>query len=138
MRPLFLPRCLRPGSGERPIRPWLIAGAVSFIASLGTSPGLFLFHLENSMIFTLPVDSEKLSRFKFRRDATPIPVSIEGRVVGDAKPKQSKTTGSLGWGLNAKCHMNVGGKIVYCQVNLSVTIIGSKTAPEMNSDDPKI
>lgn len=72
----------------------------------------------------------RLTRAEFRHEARPVAIRIGGHLAGEAKPRESKNTGSLGWGLTAKLYLNVGGQTVYCQVNASVTIIGSKDSPE--------
>jgi hypothetical protein len=118
---------LPPGSGRDTAR---IARHRVRSTARPSSPGL----RRGLLVFGEPMVLQ-LSKCKFRAAATPVPVKI-GHVTTQAKPKQSKTSGSLGWGLNQKVYMSVDGVTVYCQVNLSITVIGSKTAPERNPGDP--
>lgn len=76
-----------------------------------------------------------VSREKFRKCAKPIPLKIGRTLIREAVPRESKRTSSLGWGLNTKIYVNLGGKPVQVQVNFSMTIIGSKKAPEQISSD---
>lgn len=46
----------------------------------------------------------------------------------DMKPKVFKT-GSQGWHLCTKAQMGVGDARVWCQINIQVTILGSKELP---------
>lgn len=46
----------------------------------------------------------------------------------EAKPKVS-SSGSLGWSFIGKKQMAVGDARVWCQVNVNVTVIGSKELP---------
>jgi hypothetical protein len=77
-----------------------------------------------------------LGRARFRKYAKPVPVKV-GRIdAGQAKPKESANTGSLGWGLSRKLYLSVGGETVYCQMNVSITIIGSKNSQEGQEGTP--
>ena len=76
-----------------------------------------------------------ISRKGFRDKATPVKIRIGTIDAGEAKPKISKQTGSLGWGLVRKIYLTVGGKPQECQVGINITIIGSKSAPETTHED---
>lgn len=67
-----------------------------------------------------------VSRDEFTRQATALEVLI-GDSGYQAEPKQF-STGSFGWFANGKATIAVGGKPVKCQVNLTITAIGSKEA----------
>ena len=68
-----------------------------------------------------------ITRDQFRSDAKPLPVVINGKeLVAMAK---EFSTGSLGWNINDKLQVEVGGHIVTVQVGLNLTIIGSKDLP---------
>jgi hypothetical protein len=57
-----------------------------------------------------------------------VPVKI-GEVPLLAEVKEF-STGSLGWFLNGKTTMDVGGKTVTVQIGLNMTIVGSKELPK--------
>ena len=40
------------------------------------------------------------------------------------------STGSLGWYLNGKTSIDVGGKLVSVQIGMNLTIVGSKELPQ--------
>ena len=44
--------------------------------------------------------------------------------------KKEFSTGSLGWYLNGKTTVDVGGKKVQVQIGLNLTIVGSKELPK--------
>jgi hypothetical protein len=68
-----------------------------------------------------------ISRNEFRAGAKAAVVKVEGRdLVAVAK---EFSTGSLGWNVNDKVLMDVGGRKVLCQVGLNITVIGSKDLP---------
>lgn len=66
----------------------------------------------------------KVTRQQFRSDAQPVQVILNG-VPLQAFPKEFKT-GSLGWYINGKMSVLVGGVPVTVQVGVNLTIVGSK------------
>lgn len=78
---------------------------------------------------TLPL---LFSRAYFRKHATSLPLVLGGELLGEAKPREY-TTGSLGWGRVCKTLLKVGECYVWAQINLSITLIGTKALPR---DDP--
>jgi hypothetical protein len=68
-----------------------------------------------------------VSRSEFKANAKAVTVKI-GEVPLVAEVKEF-STGSLGWYLNGKTTMDVGGKTVTVQIGLNMTIIGSKELP---------
>ena len=72
-----------------------------------------------------------ISRDDFRQNAEPVKVTINGMdMVAEVK---EFATGSLGWYLNGKVSMPVGGKSVQVQIGLNLTILGSKALPMDNA-----
>ncbi len=69
-----------------------------------------------------------VTRSEFRQNAKAIDVNIGGQAQ-QAHVKEF-STGSLGWNINSKMQVMVGGKSVTVQVGLNVTIVGSKELPE--------
>jgi hypothetical protein len=69
-----------------------------------------------------------ISREHFRQHAQPIKVTIGG-IPQEAIAKEF-STGSLGWNINGKVQIDVGGKLVQCQVGMNLTIVGSKDLPQ--------
>lgn len=69
-----------------------------------------------------------VTRSEFREQAQPVTVKINGAAM-TALPKEF-STGSLGWHLNGKAILEVGGKQVSVQIGMNLTIIGSKELPE--------
>jgi hypothetical protein len=68
-----------------------------------------------------------ITRAEFRAKAKPVTVTIAGQtLVADVK---EFSTGSLGWYLNAKMAVEVGGTPVNVQIGLNLTIVGSKELP---------
>jgi hypothetical protein len=67
-----------------------------------------------------------ISRDHFRQHAKELKVTIAG-VPMTAEPKEF-STGSLGWNINGKVQLDVGGRLVLCQVGLNLTVVGSKSA----------
>jgi hypothetical protein len=65
-----------------------------------------------------------ITRDEFRDKAKPITVKI-GEVPLQAEVKEF-STGSLGWYLNGKTTIDVGGTPVSVQIGLNLTIVGSK------------
>lgn len=72
-----------------------------------------------------------ITRGDFRADAKPITVVINGKEMTAAAKEFS--TGSLGWNINDKLQVEIGGKMVTCQVGLNLTIVGSKDLPDDGS-----
>src|SRR5712691_1098209 len=69
-----------------------------------------------------------VSRSDFRANAKPVTVTI-GNVPLIAEVKEF-STGSLGWYLNGKTTIDIGGKAVSVQIGLNLTIVGSKELPK--------
>lgn len=69
-----------------------------------------------------------ISRDVFRSDAKPVTVNIAG-IPLMAEVKEF-STGSLGWYLNGKTTVEIGGKPVSVQIGLNLTIVGSKELPK--------
>ncbi len=68
-----------------------------------------------------------INRAEFREKAQPVKVEING-IPMMAEVKEF-STGSLGWYLNGKSVIDVGGKQVSVQIGMNLTIIGSKELP---------
>jgi hypothetical protein len=69
-----------------------------------------------------------ITRAEFREGAKPMQVTINGApMTADVK---EFSTGSLGWNINGKIQVDVGGKPVNVQVGLNLTIVGSKDLPK--------
>jgi hypothetical protein len=75
-----------------------------------------------------------ITREQFHEKAKPVKVVING-VEQEAEVK-AFSTGSLGWYLNAKISLEVGGVRVPVQVGLNLTIVGSKDLPPDESAAP--
>jgi hypothetical protein len=69
-----------------------------------------------------------ITREQFRTEAKPVTVVINGKEMTALVKEFS--TGSLGWNINEKMQLEVGGKSVMVQVGLNLTIIGSKELPQ--------
>jgi hypothetical protein len=69
-----------------------------------------------------------VTRAEFRESAQPVKVEING-VPMIAEVKEF-STGSLGWYLNGKSVIDVGGKQVTVQIGMNITVIGSKDLPK--------
>ena len=69
-----------------------------------------------------------ISRAEFRSKAKPVTVKI-GEVPLQAEVKEF-STGSLGWYLNGKTTIDVGGTPVSVQIGMNLTIVGSKELPK--------
>jgi hypothetical protein len=69
-----------------------------------------------------------VNRSEFREKAQPVKVII-GENEYQAEVKEF-STGSLGWNINSKATIEVGGKRVPVQVGLNLTVIGSKDLPQ--------
>jgi hypothetical protein len=72
-----------------------------------------------------------ITRVQFREHARAVEVTING-VPMRAEVKEF-STGSLGWYLNAKANIDVGGTPVAVQIGLNLTIVGSKELPQDGS-----
>lgn len=68
------------------------------------------------------------TREEFREKAQPVTVKINDSTL-EAVVKEF-STGSLGWYLNGKTMIDVGGKLVTVQIGLNLTIVGSKDLPK--------
>ena len=75
-----------------------------------------------------------ITREQFRTEAKPVTVVINGKEM-IAMVKEF-STGSLGWNINEKLQVDVGGKPVMVQVGLNLTIIGSKDLPPDAASPP--
>jgi hypothetical protein len=69
-----------------------------------------------------------ISRSDFRTKAKPVAVTINN-VPLQATVKEF-STGSLGWYLNGKTTIDVGGTPVAVQIGLNLTVVGSKELPQ--------
>ena len=69
-----------------------------------------------------------ITRAEFTEHAKPVSVKI-GEVPLLAEVKEF-STGSLGWYLNGKTTIDVGGKLVTVQIGMNLTIVGSKELPK--------
>ena len=69
-----------------------------------------------------------VGRAEFRAKAKPVTVKIN-EVPMQAEVKEF-STGSLGWYLNAKTTIDVGGTLVPVQIGMNLTIVGSKELPQ--------
>jgi hypothetical protein len=69
-----------------------------------------------------------ITRAEFNEHAKPVSVKI-GEVPLLAEVKEF-STGSLGWYLNGKTTIEVGGKAVTVQIGMNMTIVGSKELPK--------
>lgn len=69
-----------------------------------------------------------ITRSDFRAKAKAVLVKI-GDVPLQAEVKEF-STGSLGWYLNGKTTIDVGGTMVTVQIGLNMTIVGSKELPK--------
>ena len=68
-----------------------------------------------------------ISRQQFRDKAQAVDVTIAGQTF--RVPVKEFSTGSLGWYLNGKTTINIGGTDVAVQIGLNLTIVGSKELP---------
>jgi hypothetical protein len=69
-----------------------------------------------------------ITRAEFRTKAKPVNVTIENMTMPATVKEFS--TGSLGWYLNGKTTIDVGGTPVVVQIGLNLTIVGSKELPQ--------
>ncbi len=68
-----------------------------------------------------------INRPTFRAQAKPVVIKI-GDNQFQAEVKEF-STGSLGWYLNGKTTLDVGGTLVSVQIGMNLTIVGSKELP---------
>lgn len=68
-----------------------------------------------------------MTRVEFREKAQPIAITI-GNMPMQAPPREF-STGSLGWNLNNKTTMDIGGTQVMVQIGMNITLVGSKELP---------
>jgi hypothetical protein len=68
-----------------------------------------------------------ITRDQFRAHAKPVEIIINGQTM--KVPVKFFQTGSLGWYLNGKMDLDIGGTSVSVQIGLNMTIIGSKELP---------
>jgi hypothetical protein len=68
-----------------------------------------------------------ITRADFRAKAKPVNVTVNGIPLSAAVKEFS--TGSLGWYLNGKTTIDVGGTPVSVQIGMNLTIVGSKELP---------
>ena len=54
-------------------------------------------------------------------------ITIDG--VAMTAPPREFSTGSLGWNLNNKTTMDIGGTAVTVQIGMNITLVGSKELP---------
>jgi hypothetical protein len=69
-----------------------------------------------------------ISRAEFTQHAKPVTVQI-GEKSYTAVPKEF-STGSLGWNINDKITLDIGGKLVTVQIGMNLTVVGSKDLPK--------
>jgi hypothetical protein len=69
-----------------------------------------------------------ITRSDFRHKAKPVAVTINS-IPLQAEVKEF-STGSLGWYLNGKTTIEVGGTLVSVQIGMNLTIVGSKELPQ--------
>jgi hypothetical protein len=68
-----------------------------------------------------------ITRAEFREKAQPINITIDNAPM--TAPPREFSTGSLGWNLNSKTTMNIGGTPVTVQIGMNITLVGSKDLP---------
>jgi hypothetical protein len=69
-----------------------------------------------------------VTRAEFHDKAKPVSVTV-GTIPMVAEVKEF-STGSLGWYLNGKTVIDVGGTPVSVQIGMNITIVGSKELPK--------
>ena len=69
-----------------------------------------------------------VSRQEFWDKAKDVVVKINDQEL--SAEKKGFSTGSLGWYLNGKTTVDIGGKRVSVQIGLNLTIVGSKELPQ--------
>lgn len=73
-----------------------------------------------------------ISRSEFLAKAQPLNINIDNMAL--QAPPREFSTGSLGWNLNSKTTMDVGGTKVTVQIGMNVTLVGSKDLPGRTTD----
>jgi len=68
-----------------------------------------------------------ITRAEFREKAQPVAITIND--VPMQAPPREFSTGSLGWNLNSKTTMDIGGIPVTVQIGMNITLVGSKDLP---------
>jgi hypothetical protein len=68
-----------------------------------------------------------ITRAEFTAHAKAVTVQI-GEKTYSAVPKEF-STGSLGWNINDKITLEIGGKPVTVQIGMNLTVVGSKDLP---------
>ncbi len=68
-----------------------------------------------------------ITRAQFRQSAKPLTIRIGDREY-TAVPKEF-STGSLGWNVNDKVTLEIGGTPVTVQIGMNLTVVGSKDLP---------
>jgi hypothetical protein len=76
-----------------------------------------------------------ITRGDFRAKAKPVSVTV-GSIPMVAEVKEF-STGSLGWYLNGKTTIDVGGTPVSVQIGMNITIVGSKELPKDQNGPPE-
>jgi hypothetical protein len=76
-----------------------------------------------------------LTRSEFLAGAKPVTVTINN-VPLQAEVREF-STGSLGWYLNGKTSIDVGGTLVSVQIGMNLTVVGSKELPKDADTAPK-
>ena len=74
-----------------------------------------------------------ISRAEFRAKAKPVTVTVNN-VPLQAEVKEF-STGSLGWYLNGKTTIDVGGTLVSVQIGMNLTVVGSKDLPQNDREE---
>ena len=69
-----------------------------------------------------------ITRAQFQNHAKAMEVKIGDRTF-TALPKNF-STGSLGWNINDKVTIEIGGKHVTVQIGMNLTVVGSKDLPK--------
>ena len=74
-----------------------------------------------------------VTRAEFRKEAQPLKVEVNGiPMIAEVK---EFSTGSLGWYLNSKSVVDIGGKQVTVQIGMNITLIGSKDLPKESPEE---
>jgi hypothetical protein len=68
-----------------------------------------------------------ITRAQFRQHAKPLTIKVGEREY-KAVPKEF-STGSLGWNVNEKMTVDIGGTEVTVQIGMNLTVVGSKDLP---------
>ena len=69
-----------------------------------------------------------ITRADFRAKAKPLTVTINDKSFVVLTKEFS--TGSLGWNLNEKMVLDIGGTPVSVQIGMNITVVGSKDLPQ--------